>query len=152
MRACGCKDSENFFPLTPSPNTKVTQAIFLTIPSARRVSHSPSYWGCGGVWTPSLCKVFLRFHVWCPQLFLLTPSHQQQSGRVLMVTKTQALGGELLWCFLASQGPLPTLILDLCSSPLSPCYYPLYGAASHEERRKDRKPPPGHPHQLNMGD
>ena len=108
-----------------------------------------------GVWwcsDPKFMQGLLRFHVWCPQLFLLTPSHQQHSERVLMVTKTQALGGELLWCFLASQGPLSTLILDLCSSPLRPCYNPLYGAASHEERRKDRKPPPGYPHQLNMGD
>lgn len=60
-------------------------------------------------------RSFLRFHVGWPQLFLLSPSPQKQSERVLTVAKVHRYpqSGKCFGCFLVSQGHLSTLILGL---------------------------------------
>ena len=118
MRACSCKDSEGFFPLTLPANNKVTQAIFLAIPSAWRVTHPHT----GGV--VSGPQVYARSsQIPC----LVAPAFSFDSLTPAAVKKS-AYGhqdscpwrGNCFGCFLASQGPLPTLILGLCSSPWVP--------------------------------
>lgn len=104
--------------LTLPPNTKVTQAIFLAIPSEWRVTHPHT----GGV--VSGPQVYARSsQIPC----LVAPAFSFDSLTPAAVKKS-AYGhqdscpwrGNCFGCFLASQGPLPTLILGLCSSPWVP--------------------------------
>lgn len=147
MRACGLKTQRVFSPQHPSI-PKSHRPFFL--PSLlHEECHSPSYWGCGGVWTPSLCKIPCLV---APAFSLdsLTPAAVKRSA--YGPQDSCAWRGNCFGCFLASQGPLPTLILGLCSSPWVPAII-LCMELLHEGRRKDREEtPPGYPHQLNMGD
>lgn len=69
----------------------------------------------------------------------LTPAAVKKSAYGLQ--DSCAWRGNCFGCFLASQGPLPTLILGLCSSPWVPAIIHCMELL-HEERRKEREETP----------
>lgn len=122
---------------SPTPlNTKVTQTFFL--PSLLLESVLTLILGVWWCLDPKFMQGLHQIPCSVAPAFSLDSLTQQQSQRVLMVSKTHRLEEELPGCFLASQGPLPTLILGLCSSPWV-LYHPLYGAA-HEGGKKGNTP------------